>query len=163
MKAITRSRLDSSGGPSAGGFTITDILVVLLILGVLVLISVPRMAGPADRAAVRSTKQQLGTMFAVARSSSVATGARTQVRLSSDSIWITRSASGGASVLVHEPVHFRSSLHVVLTTPEDSVVFDPRGFASNLSGSRTFRLQRNAARDSLCISRLGMVAPRCGS
>jgi hypothetical protein len=34
--------------------------------------------------------------------------------------------------------------------------------ASNLSSSKVFKLTRGTATDSVCVTKLGMIAKRCG-
>jgi len=64
-------------------------------------------------------------------------------------------------VALAAPVALDSQFSVTLSASVDSVVFGSRGLATNLSSSGAqFALVRGSIQDSVCLTRLGEVAPR---
>jgi hypothetical protein len=66
----------------------------------------------------------------------------------------------GARTSVSGTVRF-ASFGVSVTPSTDSILFDSRGMASNLAGSRVYVLTRNGLKDSVCVSRLGQISRNC--
>ena len=44
---------------------------------------------------------------------------------------------------------------------QDSIVFDSRGM-SNTGAAHVYVFTRNGFKDSICVSRLGLIARKCG-
>lgn len=134
------------------GVTLLEMLVVLVVLGVLLALTVPRAVGAADRAAVRSAAGELVTLFSRARREAVRR--RTPVALRLDrtrgAVWL---ALGDSLLLRRE---LGASYGVRLVTTRDSMAYDARGLgvgAANLS----VRVERGVAAETVVVSRLGRV------
>ena len=153
------------------GFTMVELLLVITMVGAVVAIAMPKMRGFRDTSAVRSARLELTAAIEAARAASIQRGRAARVRIVDDSILVTvdtGAVGAGASsrYTVLGPKSLRAEHAVIVTgkTASDTgIAFDSRGLASpRLAGTAVFVLQRNATRDSVCVSRLGMLLPaRC--
>ncbi len=154
-----------------GGFTMVELLLVITMVGAVVAIAMPKLRGFRDTSAVRSARLELTTAIEAARAASIQRGRPARVRIMNDTILVTvDTAAVGAGApgryTVLGPKSLRGEHAVIVTgaTASDTgIAFDSRGLASpRLTGTAVFVLVRNATRDSVCVSRLGMLLPaRC--
>ena len=154
-----------------GGFTMVELLLVIAMVGAVVAIAMPKMRGFRDTSAVRSARLELTTAIEAARAASIQRGRPARVRIMNDTVLVTvdTSAAGGATasrytVLGPKSLHREHAVSVTGRAASDTgVAFDSRGLASpRLAGTAVFVLERNGTRDSVCVSRLGMLLPsRC--
>ena len=147
------------------GFSIAELLVVLIVSGVVMRIAVPRFAAMRDRMALRSAKQQMAAYLVTTRAAAIrrSTTAVFSVQNSTISAKVTlptgaQSSLGGTVPLV--------SARGVTVSPggsstADLISYDSRGMA-NLGNTRVYVLTRNSKKDSICVSRLGLIAQYCG-
>lgn len=133
--------------------------MALVVMGILLGMLGPRLGSIRDRGAVRSGKQQVSAYLATARAAAIRRGRPATFHAASNSIWVTVGADtvGSRIALGDEYSITLSSASAI-----DSVRFDARGFATNLPGTQIFRVTRGVYRDSVCVSRAGMIARRCG-
>ena len=147
------------------GFSIIEMLIVLIISGLVMQMALPRFAAMRDRMALRAAKQQIGAYLVTARAVAIRRSRTSTFRISGSTAWVTAAKSDGTDSLVARNVQLLSSSGVTVTkggsTNADSVRYDPRGMAM-LNSARTYVLTRNSLKDSICISRLGLIARRCG-
>ena len=138
--------------PRRRAYTVLELLVVLVIMGVLSALAAPRYAAFRDAAAVRSATAEVSRTLSGARQTAMLRRAPVAVRFD--------SAAG--AVVVHsagQPVirHVLGlSYGVRFSANRDSLVYDPRGLGyggSNLS----IRIMRGKAVDTVVVSRLGRV------
>lgn len=139
-----------------------ELIVTVSILGILVAMGLPELAKLRDRSAVRSAKQQVGAYLAIARAAAIRRGGTAQFHAADNRIWVTSAGNGTASDTVGPAIPMHAEFSVVLAATADSIVFDARGVATNLMGTQTFRVARAGYSDSVCVSRGGMIGPRCG-
>ena len=134
------------------GVTLVELTIVLVLLGILVALAIPRAGGALDRARVTAARTEIVALFAVARHLAIRQGRRTTVSI---------DVHGGAAS-VHmgaDTVHRRNlgrSFGVSLDATQDSMSYHPTGIgygAANLS----IRISRGRAADTVVVSRLGRV------
>lgn len=144
------------------GFTIVELLIVLMLLGVLSAITYPRIAGVRAGAALRAARVQFTASLATARAAAVRFGRPAQLTRRGNSIEVRADTGGtGTFVSLGLPLALDSAFKVTLSATVDSVVFGPRGLATSLSPSGArFALVRGDIRDSICLTRLGEISPR---
>jgi prepilin-type N-terminal cleavage/methylation domain-containing protein len=134
------------------GFTLLESMIVLLLLGLLLGLAVPRLAAVRDAASVRAALTELGSCFSLARQS--ATAWRTTVAVVFD------TASG--SVALRTPsgtirrCPLRAEYGILLGANRDSAVYDARGLGHGVSNI-TVTIRRGTMIDTLTMSRLGRV------
>src|SRR5262245_17283803 len=66
--AIVRGQTGPRPGASGRrGFSLAEMLVVLLVIAVLLALAIPHLSGAADRAATRAAAREIGSLLAIAR------------------------------------------------------------------------------------------------
>jgi len=133
-------------------FTLPELLVVLVVIAVLLGLALPRLAGAADRAAVRSATADAAAVFRSARSAAIYR--RAPVAVFIDTLRSAVSARADSMVLLRRDLG--QGYGVRLTATRDSMAFDARGLgvgAANLS----LVARRGRFADTLFVSRLGRL------
>ena len=141
-------------------------LVVLVIAGITMAIAMPKFAGMRDRMSVRSAKQQFSSYLATARAAAIRQSQLGQFHANSNSIWSNVNQPDGTNINVAKSISLMNARGVALTLggsapSNDSIQFDSRGM-SNTGAARTYVFTRNGVKDSICVSRLGLIARKCG-
>ncbi len=148
------------------GFTIIELLTVFIIAGIVMAITLPKLSGLADMNGVRAAKQQLSSYIVVARASGIRRGQRSQFRIAAGSLSVLVDSSG-SFVKIRPDLALATTQKVTITTggatAADSIMFNTRGFSSNLTGTHVYVITRGTAKDSICVSKLGLIARRCGA
>jgi prepilin-type N-terminal cleavage/methylation domain-containing protein len=133
-------------------FTLLELTVALVIVGLLMAFAAPRFAGLRDGAAVRGAMAELGATFSLARETAIAR--RTMVVVFID------TAAGTVVVRTPEQIvlrrGLRSTFGIVLGSNRDSTVYDARGLGYGVA-NLTVTIRRGAFVDTLTMSRLGRV------
>jgi type II secretory pathway pseudopilin PulG len=141
-------------------------MVVLVIAGITMSIAMPKFAGMRDRMSVRSAKQQFSSYLATARAAAIRQSQSGQFHANSNSIWSNVNQPNGTNVNVSKSISLMNARGVAVTLggsapSNDSIVFDSRGMGTT-GAPRTYVFTRNGAKDSICVSRLGLIARKCG-
>ncbi|MFI5228159.1 MAG: Tfp pilus assembly protein FimT/FimU [Gemmatimonadales bacterium] len=134
------------------GYSLLELVIVMMMIGVLLAIALPRTASLRDRSSVRAAMTDLSAAFSLARRTALSrralvsvvldTAARTvEVRSAGDRLW--RRTLG-------------ESYGIVLGSDRDSAVYDPRGFGYGVSNLSVI-VRRGEMVDTLTMSRLGRV------
>ncbi len=144
------------------GFTLLELLIIVVLMGLVTAMVFPRMGGVRASAALRAARVQFASSLATARAAAVRFGRPAQLKRTGNNIQVRADTGGtGTFVSLGPSVPLDSQFSVTLGASVDSVVFGPRGLATNLSSSGAqFALVRGTIRDSVCLTRLGDVAPR---
>ena len=128
--------------------------------------ALPRFAAMRDRIALRSAKQQIGALLVTARATAIRRSKPSTFKIKNNTIWATTTKSDGTDSTIALNVPLLTAHGVTVTsggsTADDAIIYDPRGMALNLGTARTYVLTRNSTKDSICVSRLGLIAHRCG-
>lgn len=155
--------------PFAGrrrGFTLVELVLVLVIVSIVSAIALPKIGAMRDRGAVRSARQQVSSLLATARATAIRQGQSAQLRFANNTAWVTATPIGGGTPV---PVGGRAAFTPLgvdaagfaADAESVSILYDLRGMAQGLTATRKLTFTRNRARDSLCISRVGLIAPSC--
>jgi prepilin-type N-terminal cleavage/methylation domain-containing protein len=152
--------------PRRHGFTIVEMIVVLVMMGILMSIALPRFGTLRDKSAVSSAKQKIVGYVATARAAAIRQSSSAQFRLWSGNMHATVTQPDGTSLMLGGSEQLDKTEGVTVTrgtgVVKDVITYDARGLAS-LGGTYIYVVTRNSAKDSLCISRLGLIARTCGS
>jgi Tfp pilus assembly protein FimT len=132
------------------GTTVVELVVVLIVIGALAAIALPRFREAADRFAARSAIHETRSLFTFARRAAITRRAVVGVitDTSADAIVVR---SGGVELARGS---LRERYGVTLTATRDSMSYDPRGLgygAANL----TIVARRGQGAETLFVSRLG--------
>ncbi|MFQ5704971.1 MAG: Tfp pilus assembly protein FimT/FimU [Gemmatimonadales bacterium] len=134
-------------------FTLVEVMVVILILGLITALAAPRVWRWADRLAVASATQEIASFYARARFSAVYHGRRLRIVLDQDSLAATVEAAVDSVLWRQVGPGGRG---VVLQSSRSVIRLYPSGLG--LGGANTkLVLRRGAAAESLTISRTGRL------
>lgn len=136
------------------GFTLVEILIVMAIMGIVAMMSLPKLGHMNDRNQMRSAKDGIAAKLAAARAAAIATGRPAKFYVEGDSMRMT-TFNGATEAAKGTTVYLSRQFGVTVLSPNISIVFDGRGMTSNAGNIVKFK--RNALVDSLCISPIGLV------
>lgn len=140
------------GGSPRDGFTVVELIVVMVVAGVLLALALPRIADYGDRVAVRAAVGDLEEVFATARELALARRRGVAVRLDTTA-GVARIEAAG------EPPRergLRLVYGVRLSASRDSMAYDGRGLGHGAANLRVVA-QRGLASETLFVARLGRV------
>jgi prepilin-type N-terminal cleavage/methylation domain-containing protein len=144
------------------GFTIAEVLIVLVIMALITAMALPKLSTSAQKSNVRSSRVELSTMVAKARAASVARGCVDTLHISTGSTataWITAckpSVSSTALDTIGGVDLVGKRMGVSLSTSTTNYVFDPRGLLVGGSGG-TIVITGSGFTDSVVINAIGKV------
>ena len=142
------------------GFTLIEMLLVVVFMGVLSMIAYPRLKGPAASLSVGAARQQTNEMLVVARTNAAQTGAETRFIRSGNVVRVVMDSSGTWITLAARDLYAAHgvTLDVTGTAPKDTIRFDARGVAIGLTAAETLRFTNSPAVDSVCVTRVGKAS-----
>jgi len=139
------------------GFTIIELIVVIGVLGMLVLIGYPTLAGTLEKQDVRSARDRVAQMHSRARQNAISRGTRTTLRLRSGDLLITAAHPvTGVLDTVTTPRDVVADYGVAYTTTRDFLVFDPRGMGTE-GESTVIVVSKAGYSESVEISAIGRL------
>lgn len=148
------------------GFTLFELLTVIVLMGIVLALSYPRMSSMATSASVRTARGAMITAVNVAKSSAVTSGKCAYLRLTSSSVTVfTTPCEGGTQITVVSNRNFNADYGVVLTLTKgsgsalqaDSLGFDPRGIPLNTTQSSVFTITKNGNTKSVTVGPYGRI------
>lgn len=148
---------------SRQGYTITEMMIVVVIVGMLTMISLPKFSGLVERNKLTAAREEIAAAIATARAAAVQKGRTATVVFSGNRMWVTVVTSNSGTTTTVVPVKSLMTLYSVsiAASPDTSVTFDMRGFANpRLASTGKFLITKGARRDSVCITTAGQIMPR---
>lgn len=145
---------------SRSGLTLTELVVVVVIIGVLLAFGVPRFNDWLQRESLRAARRDLVTQLARTRATAVHRGCPAVLHLDAQTsrVWITACPVRGAGTeTVGEIDNTSERFGVSFTADGDSVVFTPQGLAFATS-SVALRFSKGEYASSLEITPVGRPA-----
>ncbi len=134
------------------GFTLLELLVVVLVSAILLALALPRISALRDGSAVRSAMGELGASFSTARGAAISRRALVAVVLDTGGGAVEVRSAG--QILLRRPL--RSIYGITLASNRDSAVYDARGLGYGVT-NLTVVVRRGTMVDTLTMSRLGRV------
>jgi prepilin-type N-terminal cleavage/methylation domain-containing protein len=138
--------------PRTSGYTLLELLIVLMITGLLLAIALPRAVHSLDRISVHSAADDVAATLSSARS--LALAGHSSVAVDVDSVTGLLRVRRGPEVIFTRSIGQAHGVRVGRN--RDSLTYDPRGLghgAANLS----IVIRRRAAVETVFVSRLGRV------
>lgn len=136
------------------GTTLTELLVVLALIGVLVAIAVPSSAAFMGGVLTERAAHELMAAHRIARFTAIMHGRVTRLAIAADSLVV--SLVSGRDTMVVWRASGPAAEGVQLAAPAHVLVFSPTGLPYGL-GNGTYTFTRGPARRSVVISRLGRL------
>src|SRR4051794_16259612 len=121
------------------GFTILEMLIVMIIVGVLVAIVAPRVRDIGTKNNVHSARYKVASALALARATAVQQSASALFRMKQDTISVVRTSGVNSPVTILNPSGLKKTYGVSMTVKDYGgaspsqpwdVVYDARGIAS---------------------------------
>jgi type IV fimbrial biogenesis protein FimT len=147
---------------SRRGYTLTEMLIVVSIVGLLTLVSIPKFKGLVERNKLSAAREELAAAIATARAAAVQKGRTATLFLSGNKMWVTVVTSSSGTTTTVVPVKsFGTLYNVSVTATDPSITFDMRGFASpRLPSTGKFVITGASKKDSVCVTTAGQIMPR---
>ncbi len=136
------------------GYSLPELLVVVIIIGILTAFGVPALVGIADAAAVRAEAGRVVAALDAARGFAVRLDVVTSLSMSDSAYEVT--AIVGADTVTPWRKRGPAARGVTLVVPGRSVLFGPSGVGMGVS-NRTIVLSRGRASRQVVVSRLGRI------
>lgn len=140
------------------GFSFIEMLVVMILIGIIASLAIPRLRGSLEKQNIRSAKALMSTLVATARGVAVQRGCSATLNMTSDSIWVTACGVNpvAASVQVGTKKLVGEEFGVTLSPSAAAIVFDPRGIQTQFQSTTISFIGPNY-RDSVVINQVGKV------
>lgn len=136
------------------GFTLVEIMVVVVVAGLMTLIGFPKIRAALIRSEVRASVDQIAAAYASARANAIQTSRETVLNSAGNRVWITTVLPGGVLDTVGVVRHLDAAYGVSMTTTNGAIPIDPRGIAN---GPAKFTITRAGVTDSVRIGNYGSV------
>jgi prepilin-type N-terminal cleavage/methylation domain-containing protein len=133
-----------------GGFSLLEMMIVLVMVGILTAMSVPKLTAMGERISVHSAGAEILAELATARQTAIAHGTRVAVRIEALSGRVT-VASRTDTILTRR---VGAAHHVTLSVTRDSIAYSPTGLGYGAANTRII-VRRGHAADTIFVSRLG--------
>jgi prepilin-type N-terminal cleavage/methylation domain-containing protein len=145
---------------SRAGFTAIEILIVMIIIGAVAAVAIPRLRGSQEKMGVRSSRAAVTTLVAKARGIAVQRGCPATLHLrSTGRVWVTvcrLRAAGGTLDTVGTIEDLGARYAITMTPSVDSVRFNPRGMNAMMVPV-TVRFTAGTESDSVRVNVVGKV------
>ncbi len=144
------------------GFTLTEMLIVVVMVGMLTMITLPKFSGLVERNRLSAAREEIAAAIATARAAAVQKGRTATVRFSGNQMWVTVVTSNAGATTNVVPVKSFMTLYNVSVAATDTLfTYDMRGFVTpRLGATGIFRIVGGSRRDSVCITTSGQIMPR---
>jgi prepilin-type N-terminal cleavage/methylation domain-containing protein len=144
------------------GFTLIETLIALVVVGIGMLIAIPRVTEAFAQNTLQSTRSRVMSLYSTARAVSSSSGRVTYLHLSGNRLMITaiprRTAPIGANTrdTIGVPVNVQTLYGVTIAPSVDSVRIDQTGLGGT-GNTTTIRFTKGSHVDSIQISPYGRV------
>jgi prepilin-type N-terminal cleavage/methylation domain-containing protein len=144
------------------GFTLPEILIVIVMIAVLSIVAIPRFAVANGKRHMQSAKMRVGAAAATARAAAIQKGQQVRFMIKSNRVTVVAMAKDTIPLISPVPLDTLYKVQASgssFTPTSDSLVvnFSARGFAV-LDGATTVTLKRTGVpNDSVVITKTGMV------
>lgn len=153
------------------GFTIIELLTVIIIVGMMTVFAIPRATEWRERSRVTAARQTVSSSIATARAAAIQKGYRGWFAIDNDVVRVevdTAPPGNATALVVVREVNLKEEYGTTLRFgPAQAttfrIEFDPRGFAKRGSlpdPANIFYLVSGARRDSVCVAPMGQILPQ---
>ncbi len=152
------------------GFNLVEMIIVMIVVGLVIAISAPRIKDGMEKINVREAKVSMANYVARTRGSAVARGCRTVLHMTQGTtgkVWITscKASDVGRSLAVDTVGtvdQIASRYGVNLSSTVDSIAFDRRGISTSFAFStiKVTGVSYTSVKDSIRVNPNGKVVLR---
>ena len=136
------------------GFTLPEILIVIVMISLLSLVAIPRFATANAKRHMESARMRVAAALATARAAAIQKGVPVQFKIASNRV--TVKASSDTTDLV-SPIPL-DTLYKVTVNNAYTIDFSSRGFAiSGFSGANIILSRPGVSDDTVKVTKTGMV------
>jgi len=143
------------------GYTLTEMLIVIVIVGSLALFTLPRFSGLNEASKLAAARAEVQAGLATARAVAIQKGRQSQFSIIGNKMLVSvdTSANGMRDTVIRlQPLD--RMYHVTVTGPSPAVItFDPRGWVTT-SATLKYVLTGPSRTDSVCFKKTGQILPR---
>lgn len=144
------------------GFTLVETLLVVVVVGILTLMTYPRVNAAVTRSDIRGSRTRVANMLATARTVATQSSRTARLQFEGNKVFVTaspRRTGAGDRDTVGLVVDLNTvyGITTTLSNGTTEIVFDPRGLASGFGGDVTITLARGGHSQALKIDMLGRV------
>ena len=140
------------------GFSLTEMLIVVVIIGLAGMIALPRLNAAFDRSSVSSAKSRLTALYGAARTVATSANQTAGLRLNGNQVYVYASprhkAGAGTIDTIVRPANFSTAYGVTLSGGFDSVRVASTGLGLD---SAVIVLTKGYSADTVIINRFGRV------
>lgn len=136
------------------GFTLSEMLIVVVVMGGLMLLALPRFRSVVQQNDVRGARTKVVTLYNQARANAMTTNRPTAVRFSGNTALITATLPGGGLDTLVAVQNLYNDYGVTMTSSDSMLAVDPRGFGR---GGGMIELAKGSHADTVMISGFGRV------
>lgn len=141
------------------GYTLGEVIIVVVIIGILSAVSLPRLGRVRDQGQLNGATVRFTRAVMAARQAAIQRGKPAYFKHNDSWVWVIVDTTGtnADSVLVTSALSLDSLYGVEVTSPTGltTIEYDPRGISTQ-AAKQTFHFKHRSNRqDSLCVSRLG--------
>ena len=141
------------------GFSLIEILIVIVMISLLALVAIPRFATGNGRRNMESARMRVASALATARQAAIQKGQTVQFRIKANQVRVFTTGDTVTNLLSPAPL---DTLYKVFATvggssAEFNVIFSARGFANVGSTKKILLTRSGVANDSVMVLTTGMV------
>ena len=142
----------------SAGFSLVEMLIVVVIIGLVMLFAFPRAGAVYDKAMLRGARTAITNMYLTARNTARTTNKVTVLRQLNDQIWVeVNNSPGTTKTVTHQPLSLAEEYKVTITSGEDSLKIDQRGMLQQSGRQFKYVFTRNGYADSVMINGYGRI------
>ncbi|HEU4641906.1 MAG TPA: GspH/FimT family pseudopilin [Gemmatimonadaceae bacterium] len=137
-------------------FTIIEILIVVMIVGILMAISLPKLGTTRVRLDARAAQRRVASALGQARALAIQNGRSARFVLDGNVIKVVLEKNDGTwQSIVQQDLSATEGVTVEST--RDTLSFDPRGLALSNAGGTRIVITKGTYSDSVCVLGLGKI------
>ena len=140
------------------GLTLVELLLVIVVMGVIMMVTAPKLRGITTNINVRGASQELTTRIAIARQTAIRRGSVAVLHVANDKAWLMVDNKGTQSV-VGDTLRFVDKYNTYVTATIDSIRYNARGFA-NMGTTQTFTVVKDGVTERVCVTGAGLMLGR---
>ena len=152
-------QIQGVGDMNRAGFTLVEVVIVIVLIGILTAFAAPRIGSAIDRRSINGARVAITTLNAKARAVAVQRGRPTMLVRNGDTFLIlARRPLTGAEDTVDVRNMYDAFKVTIGASPRDSLLYDPRGLGLQNSTS-SFFIMRSGYADTVRIGAIGGLIP----